>query len=79
MDWIEVPGKTGQFATLVRYSCTNISWGYPSTGLNQTWAMCNDLGEWNITNVENCTGNTRKCIGRESNITPRFTLISNSL
>ena len=57
MDWIEVPGVTGQFATLVRYSCMNSSWGYPSTGLNETWAMCSDYGDWNITQVENCTGN----------------------
>jgi len=56
MDWIEVPGITGQFATLVRYSCINSSWGYPSTGLNETWAMCSDYGDWNITQVENCTG-----------------------
>ena len=60
MDWIEVPGVTGQFATLVRYSCMNSSWGYPSTGLNETWAMCSDYGDWNITQVENCTGNKEK-------------------
>ena len=54
--WMEVPGHSGPFATLVRYSCTNSTWRYPSTVRNETWAMCNDSGDWNITEVENCTG-----------------------
>jgi len=59
MNWTEVSGNARPYATLIKYWCNKTNWGFPSTGLQEAWAMCNHDGIWNITEIEECTGTSQ--------------------
>ena len=42
------------FSKVVKYSCTEPGWGYPSNGLNEMFSMCLSDKTWNLTYVDEC-------------------------
>ena len=42
------------FSKIVKYSCTEPGWGYPSNGLNEMYSMCLSDKTWNLTSVDEC-------------------------
>ena len=50
-DW---DGFNKSYNTVVKYFCDTPGWGYPSTGFNEQYSICQADKSWNVTFVEEC-------------------------